>query len=69
MIGPWDTTGYTQSNVKQKPVLALPPRPFVDEEGQAGKGIPGSGDEEPARAEFQPNAYELTTPDRERVLD
>ena len=25
VIGQWDTTGYTQSKVKQKPVLALPP--------------------------------------------
>ena len=41
VTGPWDTTGYTQSKVKQKPVLALPPalppRPFFDEEAEAVK--------------------------------
>ena len=66
VIGPWDTTGYTQSKVKQKPVLALPPRPFFDEEAEAVKGLQDSDDErEQAQQEVQSNAYEPTTPDGE----
>ena len=66
VIGPWDTTGYTQSKVKQKPVLALPPRPFFDEEAEAVKGLQDLDDErEQAQQEVQSNAYEPTTPDGE----
>ena len=58
--------GYTQSQVKQRPIPALALRPFFHEEAEAVKGLRDTDDErEQAQQEVQSNAYEPTTPDGE----